>query len=295
VHFVDPNPPSLFRTTARFTSSSVDEPVVWVAVLNLFIQEASECAWARQTTLSALRAAVARAGGQQLELTAQDLSPQCRRRGEIALDVNALRAGFGAARAAFPGAHVRPLIVYADDIDLGLPAQVASAVAAARTTTGNSPALLWTVSFASVSNQIRADRQVAWRYAGDATLADRLGEVAKADLPLRTTATVSSGPVPLLEAAQLETTLEFKVCAISAAAESYPELKVTHRLDRAHPPTATFLLPQDVALPKSAFQNSTFEASVEGCAANCDRYFIREPGDDPYRWNEMSGCALGNR
>ena len=39
-----------------------------------------------------------------------------------------------------------------------------------------------------------------------------------------------------------------------------------------------------MALPRSLFQSSTFSVAVEGCTANCDRYFIGNPGDDPLRY-----------
>ena len=296
VHFVEPNPPRLFRNTAEFTSAAVSEPVVWVAVTNLFIQDASECAWARQTTLAAVREAIARAGGEQIEVNAQDLAPDCRRRGEAQLDVDALRAGFGAAQIALPASHVRPLIVYVDNIDFPLVAESPS-IEQARATIVQFPALLWTVSFESVSAQLHADRSVDWSYAGDPTLPDRIGELVKAELPLESTATAASGAVPLLDGSQLDVAREFKVCAVppGAAPDSYPALGTTHVLDGAHPPTITFQLPQVVASPKSSFWNSTFKASVEGCTANCDRYFIREPGADPYRWSDMPDCALGNQ
>ena len=119
--------------------------------------------------------------------------------------------------------------------------------------------------------------------------------MVKADLPLQTTASLSSGPVPLLDAAQLETTREFKVCKIpNANVTSFPSVGITHVLDRAHPPTVTFSLPQKVALPRSLFQSSTFSVAVEGCTANCDRYFIGNPGDDPLRWDEADRCLLVN-
>jgi len=296
VHFVEPNPPRLFRNTAAFTSAAVSEPVVWVAVTNLFIENASECAWARQISVAAIREAIARAGGEQIEVNAQDLSPDCRRRGETPLDVNSLRAGFGAAQIALPATHVRPLIVYVDNIDFPLIDEPA-AIEQARATSSPFRGLLWTVSFASVSAQLHADRSVAWSYAGDATLADRIGEVVKAELPLQSTASAASGAVPLLDGSQLDVTREFKVCAVpaEAAPDSYPALGTTHVLDGAHPPTITFKLPQVVATPKSSFSKSTFKASVEGCTANCDRYFIREPGADPFRWSDMPDCALGDQ
>jgi hypothetical protein len=81
VHFVEPAPPQLFRARPAYTPMSIAEPLVWIAVLDLFIEDAAACAWARQTTLATLRDAVVSVGGSQLELPAQDLAPDCRVRG----------------------------------------------------------------------------------------------------------------------------------------------------------------------------------------------------------------------
>src|SRR4051812_34269483 len=117
VHFVEPNPPRLFHNRVEFTATSVSEPLVWVAVLDIFIQDTGECAWARQTTLATIRDAISRVTVQQIELPAQDLAGDCRQRGETALDVAGLQAAAAVARNALPGAHVRPLVVYVDNID----------------------------------------------------------------------------------------------------------------------------------------------------------------------------------
>jgi len=294
VHFVDPNPPRLFQTEVKYTSGAVDEPVVWIAIFNLFFQDAPGCAWARETTLSSLRQGFGVAGARQLELAAQDLSPDCRQRGQKPLDVAAVRTAFANAKAAFPRAHVRPVIVYVDDIDLMAPSETVSAIAAVRSQP-DAPTLLWTVGYEPVIAQLRSDRSVAWGYAGDPALKTRLAAAVQADLPLQTTAQLSSGPVPLLDGAQLETTREFKVCKIpDANAAGYPVVGVTHVLDRARPPTVTFTVPQWVAMPRSLFQKSTYSVAVEGCTGNCDRYFIGNPGDDPLRWDEANRCLLVN-
>ncbi len=294
VHFVDPDPPRLFRTAASYTSAAIEEPVVWIAILDLFFEDASGCDWARQTTLLAVRQGFAAAGTRQLELAAQDLSPDCRERGKLPLDVAGVRAQFDSAQVAFPGAHVRPVIVYVDDVDLPTSAETLAALHAVRSRP-DAPALVWTISHASVSTQLGADRAVAWSYAGDAGLVNRIGEAVKADLPLQTTAALSSGPVPLLTASQLETTREFKLCKNpDPAASNYPPVGPAHVLDRVHPPTITFAVPRQVAMPKSQFQNSTFDITVEGCMANCDRYYIGESGADPVRWDEANHCLLRN-
>jgi hypothetical protein len=195
VHFVEPDPPRLFRTKARFTSSAVEEPLVWVAVLNLFIENAADCAWAKQETLSALRAAFAGAGGAQLELAAQDLSPDCRQRSQ-SLNVDGIDAAFAAAQQAFPTAHLRPLIVYVDDIDLPLARTLVVQMGfLRRLRNGSIGSLLWAVSLEVVSNQLVPNRALAWRYAGDPSLRDRLAALVAADLPLQSTATLTSGPV----------------------------------------------------------------------------------------------------
>ena len=294
VHFVDPNPPRLFQTAVKYTSGAVDEPVVWIAIFNLFFQDATGCAWAREATLSSLRQGFAVAGARQLELAAQDLSPDCRQRGQRQLDVAAVQTAFANAQAVFPGAHVRPVIVYVDDIDLVAPSETAAAIGVVRSGPGGQ-ALLWTVAYEPVTTQLRPDRSIDWGYAGDAALATRLAAMVKADLPLQTTASPSSGPVPLLDGAQLETTREFKVCKVpDGNAAGYPAVGVMHVLDRARPPTVTFTVPQRVALPRSLFQSSTFSVAVEGCTADCDRYFIGNPGDDPLRWDEADRCLLVN-
>jgi len=243
VHFIDPNPPRLFRNTAVYTSSSVNEPVVWVAITNLFLQDSSQCASARETTVAAIRQAMARAGGQQLELDAQDLSPDCRQRGETALDIHALRSGIAAAQTTLSPGHVRPVIVYADDIDLAVSGTVPTDLGTIRSSV-NPPALLWTLSYDSVGAQLGADRRIAWSYAGDPKLADRIFETVSADLPLQSSGSATSGPVPLLQGGQLDVTREFKVCAVSPQADSYPTLHVTHVLDESNPPIITFVIPQ---------------------------------------------------
>jgi hypothetical protein len=294
VHFVDPNPPRLFRTAASYTSAAVDEPVVWIAILDLFFEDTSGCDWAREATLLAVRQGFAAAGTRQLELAAQDLSPDCRQRGQLPLDVQGVRAQFDSAEAAFPGAHVRPVIVYVDDLNLLISAETLAALNAVRSRP-DVAALVWTVSHASVSAQLGADRAVAWSYAGDGDLVNRVGAAVKADLPLQTTAALSSGPVPLLTPSQLETTREFKLCNYpDPGASNYPLVGPAHVLDRARPPTITFAVPQRVATPKSKFETSTLDVTVEGCLANCDRYYIGEPGADPIRWDEANRCLLGN-
>jgi hypothetical protein len=297
VHFVEPYPPQLFRSKVQFTAMSIAEPVAWMTILDLFIEDADACASARQTTLAAVRVAVASLGGNQLELAAQDLAPDCRVRGRQPLDIAAVQGELAAAQAAFPGANVRPVIFYIDNFDLTLPPPIAAEVASARTLQPGQPAILWPISLPSVATQLNAERTTDWTYAGDPDLSTRLTTSLLTYLPLQTTASVTSGPVPLLDAAELETTREFKVCALpkDTNIEDPPAIGATAIVDRAHPPTITFDLPQNVAVPKFLFPTEPMTVLVEGCTGNCDRYFIREPGDAPRPWDLMTACALGYR
>ncbi|HTO97592.1 MAG TPA: hypothetical protein VMK66_11155 [Myxococcales bacterium] len=89
VHFVDPNPPQLFRDALHYTSRAIDEPVAWIAILDLFLEESGNCASAKESTLAAIRSAFAAAGGRQMELPGQDLAPDCKVREAVSIDVRA--------------------------------------------------------------------------------------------------------------------------------------------------------------------------------------------------------------
>jgi len=294
VHFIDPNPPQLFRAQSKFTPPTIDEPIVWIAISNLFFEDAASCSWSRQTTLGAVRAAFAATKGQQIELPAQDLSPDCRQRNAAVPDVAAVRAAFASAVAAFPSARIRPVVVYLDNINAPLDANTANALMSLRNSPSGFQSILWMVGFDQVGSQILADHRIGWTYTGDSAMASQIRSMVAGDLPLRTTAAPSTGPVPLLDAAQLEVAHEIKVCALpkDLVPDEPPKLGATQLIDRARPPTLSFQLPQAVAVPRSLYTEETYRVVTEACSANCDRYFIREPGDEPQRWDEMKGCAV---
>src|SRR5581483_166387 len=293
---VDPNPPQLYRSSAEFTAPVVAEPVVWISFLDLFIEDPAACAWARQPTLDTLRQAVTGVRGPQMELPGQDLAPDCRVRGRQPVDASAVLAGFAAAQAAFPGANVRPVIFYVDNVDLVPPQGILDALAALRSVPAGQLAILWPVSLPSVAQQLGAVRSTDWTFAGDPDLLNRLNTSISKYLPLQTAAAASSGPVPLLDPAHLESTQEFKVCALpdDVTIEDPPQLGVTLTVDRGQPPTVTFDLAPRIAIPKALFSNPTFSVQIEGCNGNCSRFYIREPGDEPRRWDAVHGCVLAN-
>src|SRR2546421_12334731 len=75
VHFVDPNPPRLFTTSTTHTSAAIQEPEVWIAILDLFFEDTTGCHWARQATLLAVRQRFAPSGTRQLELAGREPYP----------------------------------------------------------------------------------------------------------------------------------------------------------------------------------------------------------------------------
>jgi len=298
VHFVDPNPPELFRTTAHIQAGLVDEPVVWMTILDLFVEDAGGCAAAKQATLDAVRAAFATAGGAQMELPFQDLSPDCQKRAEVPLDVAAVKAAFATADATFPQAHVRPVLVYLDDIDLPLPAQVSSALQSLHATSvagGATRPILWTVTFPSASNKLGSDSVFAWTFTGDPALQQNLAAMVESNLPLRST--TQPGPVPLLGSADLETTQELKLCDPPDGFKLVDNIPVGQavQLDRANPPRVLLNLPPIFFDQMRASQLiPAVDITVERCTGNCHRFYIGQPGDAPRRWDEIDGCVLGD-
>jgi hypothetical protein len=297
IHFIDPNPPTLFRAQTKFSPAAIDEPIVWIAIFNLFFEDESGCSWARDTTVGALRSAFAGAGGQQLELAAQDLAPGCRQRDSVQLDAPAVQAAFASSQAAFPSARIRPVVVYLDNIDAQLAPGTAALIASLRNGSTGLASLIWTVGFDQVGTQLRSERRLGWTYTGDPTFSSQIRNVVSSELPLRTTAARSTGPVQLLDASQLEVVHVMKVCVLpkDLPPDDPPRLGAAQVVDRARPPTLSFQLPQQVALPRSLYNDVMYSVVVEACSGNCDRYFIREAGDPPQRWDEMTACAMVNR
>ena len=297
VHFIDPNPPQLFRAQTKFTPATVDEPIVWIVIFNLFFEDAPSCSWARDTALGALRSGFAAASGQPMELPAQDLAPGCQQRDLVQLDVTAVRAAFSSAQAAFPSGRVRPIIVYLDNIDSLLSPTTGALIVSLKNAPSGLQSLIWTVGFDQVATQLGSDRRIGWTYTGDPAMAGQIRGVVSSELPLRSTAARTTGPVPLLDSSQLELAHEIKVCVLpkDLVPDEPPVLGAAQVIDRARPPTLSFQLPEAVALPRSLYTDVTYAVVTEGCSANCDRYFVRDPGDPPQRWDEMKRCAMVTR
>ena len=141
VHFTDPNAPHLFRSKAQYTAGSAPEPLVWLPVIDIFSETAGGCDAARNWTLQTIRSAMLSAQGGGRELAGADLSPTCAQAPDRTLDLAALRQQIQSAAAAYPSAHVRVAVVYANDIALPLPGAIVDALHTLRPS-----AFLWTVT-----------------------------------------------------------------------------------------------------------------------------------------------------
>jgi len=292
VKFVDSHPPDLFHSADEYRTSPVAEPIVWMPVLDLFVETGGSCPEARSWTLQMIRAAMAVDGAPRVELAAQDVSPACNQPPRRAIDAVAAAAAFRSAARSFPGGHVRGIIVYANNIDLPVPATLSDSLTALRL--AELPLLFWAAARKQAADQLRADQAVAWTYAGDGAIQTALASVASTDLPLQSDAETQSGPRPLLPAAQIARARQIKACSVPTPVTlqgATPDGTAV-AIDQGQPPRYSVQFRPRIALPRSQFTpaQQSVVVQVEVCAANCDRFLFYKPGDPPRRWNETRGC-----
>lgn len=295
--FVDATPPRLRRVVAQYKTGAQAEPLLFVQLLELYVEDPGTCAVAKSWFLDSTRRALSGISVEQLELAPRDLAPQCTQREGVALDVDRLVAEVKTFSLARPQAHVRPVILYANNLELPLsPARSGSlgALAARLTAQQGMPPLVWLVASKAVTKQLVWDNAQDWTWAGDPAVAGAMRSFALLALPLQTEAGTVSDPQPLLSSADLEGAQEFKLCApiVDAATSGLPEPGITARVDRAAPPRWQVVLPQQLAAPKSAFSTHTVTAKLEVCDANCDRFYDIDPDQLQRGWDVTRGCAL---
>ena len=288
VYFTEPNPPALFRSKAQYSTTAVAEPVVWMPILDLFAENTDSCPNARAWTLATIRDAMAAAGGTELELAGADLSPTCAQSPDRTLALAPLQQQIASAVAQFPAAHVRTVIIYANDIALPIPNQVLDALLTLR-----SQGFLWTLARAPVIGQLKADQQIPWTYAYDPALAQQLVQVATAQLPLQSDANTDSGLLPILGSGDLRRARETKLCSASAGVtvERIPVDGSSAQVDAQSPPLFEVHFAQQFAVPKSHSSIQHAEVELESCSGHCDRHYSAFLGD-LRRWDTTRGCLL---
>lgn len=289
VHFTDPNAPQLFRSKAHYTTGAAPEPVVWLPVIDVFAERSADCNAARAWTLQIIRSAMLAADPAGTELAGADLSPACIQAPDRKLDATSLRQQILALVASRPSAHVRVAVVYANNIALRVPGPLVDGIDTLRQT-----GPLWTLARPEVSSQLTPDKAVDWTYTYDVALQKKVADVATAELPLQSDTGIDSGWLPILGAADLPRARAAKFCTGSAGVSlsGLASNGSSSPVVASQPPLFRALFDQRFAVPKSQFSTRSVEVEVEGCSANCNRFFSGSPGE-LRRWDTTPGCLLG--
>jgi hypothetical protein len=289
VHFTDPNAPQLFRSKAQYTTGATAEPVVWLPVIDVFAESSADCDGARAWTLQTIRRAMLAADPAGRELAGADLSPTCVQAPDRSLDLTALRQQIQSAVVALPSAHVRVAVVYANNIVLPLPGRIVDVLQTLR-----SSGFLWTLARPAVLSELTPDQNVEWTYTYDPALQQQFAAAVAKDFPLQSDTGVDSGLLPILGSADLPKAREAKVCSATDGVSLFQLTRdgASHSISASQPPLFRKQFDQRYGVPRSQFAVQTAEVEVEGCSANCGRFFSGSPGD-LRRWNTTPGCFLG--
>jgi hypothetical protein len=290
---IEPNPPKLARTRSEYRASSVAEPAVWLVISDIYLEHDEDCASAVAWLESVVRAAIPSTAAGTLELAPIQVSP-CTQPNTRTIDAPAIDAALRDAASRFPGKAVRPLLIYANNILLNVPGQIATALQSIDQLSVNRGALtprLWVLLARNISIP-SADRVLNWTYSGDPAIAQQLAQTAADELPFMSDSDVVSPALPLF-ASGPPGVRSFKVCAMDEGVQAVDfaadGTAVTY--DVAHPPHYRVTLHARFAVPHGQFQPLSAGIETEACFDHCDRYLGDNP---PVRWLARSGCLSGS-
>lgn len=269
------------------------EPAVWLLVSDLFLEHDEDCAATVAWLADSIRAAVPASVPGALALPTLQTSP-CTQPSSRSIDPAAIDAALRAGEATFPGHAVRSVVVYANNVVLSIPGQIASALDAVRQLArarGAFEPRIWAVLPSSLAGSLRsADRTLVWTYAGDPAIAHGLSEAGNEDLPFTSDTGLPTAPLPLF-ARGPPGVLLFKVCQEDQGIEllGFPGDGSAVAVEAANPPEYRVALAPRFAVPHSLFEPQRAGLEVEACLGHCDRYF----GEQKVRWLIRPGCLLG--
>src|SRR3954468_20136958 len=129
VHYADPNPPQLFRSTVDYSSTARSEPLVWMTLIDLFDESGTGCAAAQQWAAQTVRGAMQATSPDRIELAGATISPNCDQPPGRTVDAAALQAQIDQAAARRPSAHFKTIVVYLNNIRLPAPQAVIGGLA----------------------------------------------------------------------------------------------------------------------------------------------------------------------
>jgi hypothetical protein len=289
--FIEPNPPRLARKHIDYGASSVAEPAVWLVISDLYLEHDEDCAAAVAWLSGIVRSSVPSSVPETLQLDAIQVSP-CTQPNSRQIDPVAIDAALRDAAARFPGRNVRPVVIYANNILLAVPAQIGGALRTIRKLSATRGALeprFWVLASTTVLASVDVDRPIGWTYVGDPAMAQQLGRAAGGDLPFLSDVSFVSPPLPLFASGPAGVQF-FKVCSLddSVQALDFKSDGSAVAFDASNPPHYRVTLQGRQAVPHEQFQPLHAGFDAEACMGHCDRYV----GDEPVRWLTLPGCFL---
>lgn len=296
VGFVDPHPAELARVERSWGAPLTSEPVVFGVAFDLQAASPAACASAKVSLHQAIVNAFLPPGTEGTELSFQDLTPDCQQTGGERLDVNLWLAQVAAIATQRPGASIRPVYVFADNLPGTLPQTLFSDLFSLERTTpeGTLSPELWGFLHPQLdSGGLSMAVQILWSDASDPALLSAINQNAQARLPFQSEA--GSVEVPLFDPGQLGAIQAFKVCVApaSAIALSSGALGGSEQWVSAdQPPTVQLQWSPAYAQPKSQLPASSVQLELETCAANCERTALDSRDGEWRRWSITRGCFL---
>ena len=276
-----------------YRASSVAEPVLWLVISDIYLEHDEDCASAVAWLEDVVRSSIPSTAPAALELTAIQVSP-CTQPNTRTIDAAAIDANLREGAARFPGRAVRPLLIYANNILLNVPGQIATALQSIRQLSVNRGALeprVWVLVGRNIGVPT-ADRVLNWTYAGDPAIARQLAQMAADELPFMSDSDVVSPPLSLF-ASGPSGIRSFKVCAIDEGVQAldFAADGSAVAFDVSRPPHYRVTLHARYAVPHAQFEPLSAGLEAEACFDHCERYL----GDDPpVRWLSRPGCFLGS-
>jgi len=294
--FVETAPPDLARATTEYVASSVPEPLVWMVVADLYLENPADCPAALAYLDASIKAAMP-AAPLSMDLGRVTVSP-CTQSIARTLDPALIDGAVHRAELAFPGHAVRAVLLYVNNLALAPPAQITDALLAARSRiharSGLFPRIWTSIPSTAPRSAIPADHTVPWGYVGDPSYAAALAKSFQQAVPFVTDAAVQAGPMPLLAAGDLSRARALKVCRADdgISGMGFALDGSTVEIDAGRPPQYRVALNPRFAMEQTGFEPLRVRVESEVCLDHCDRFFEYEPGGNAVRWSSSPHCLL---
>jgi hypothetical protein len=265
---------------------------LWLVISDIYLEHDEDCASAVAWLERVVRAAIPSTAAGTLELPSIQVSP-CTQPNTRTIDAVAIDAALRDGAARFTGRAVRPLLIYANNILLNVPGQIAAALQSIRQLSVNRGALeprVWVLVPKNISIPT-ANRVLNWTYAGDPAIAQQLAQTAADELPFMSDSDVVS-PALSLFASGPPGVRSFKICAMDEGVQAldFPADGTAVTFDVADPPHYRVTFHARYAVPHGQFQPLSAGLEAETCFDHCDRYL----DDPPVRWLSRTGCFPGS-